>query len=180
MDTWITTFTGQQFYPLAPTAEMIHIEDIAHHLALQVRWSGATREPLSIAQHSFHVAQLVAPEHRLWALLHDASEAYILDVARPLKHSVAYAGYRTAEALLQTVIQQAFGLVGDLPAEVKEADNLLLVAEAQDLLPHPPAWCIGAPRAPFTIEPWPAAKAERVFLNRFAELTKTSPQLELP
>jgi 5'-deoxynucleotidase YfbR-like HD superfamily hydrolase len=128
MDTWITTYSGKQFYPLAPRAADICIEDIAHHLALQCRWSGATRKPLSIAQHSFHVAQLVSPGCRLWALLHDASEAYLLDVARPLKHSMAYAGYRTAEAQLQTVIFQTFGLSGEPPSEVKEADDLLLVA----------------------------------------------------
>jgi hypothetical protein len=177
---WVTTFTARQFFPLSPRAADVDIRDIAHQLSLQVRWSGATREGYSIAQHSFHVAQLVAPEYRLWALLHDASEAYLQDIPSPLKKTATFAPYRAAEALLQVVIYQAFGLMGATPAEVHEADRLMLVAEARDLLPTPPEWCQPLARAPFTVEPWPAAKAERVFLNRFEELMRTSPQLELP
>lgn len=54
---YMTTYTGLRFYPFHPRREDVRIEDIAHHLALTCRWSGAVREFYSVAQHSVLVAE---------------------------------------------------------------------------------------------------------------------------
>lgn len=170
---WVTTYTGRQFYPLEPSAADIAIEDIAHQLACQVRWLGATCEPYSIAQHCVHVAELVPRPDALWALLHDASEAYMADVPRPVKHLPAMEPYRAAEKDLQSVIYRRFGLRGDEPKSVKLADYSVMVAEALDLLSHVPGWLSPTVReqrdahVPFRITPWSAAMAERAFIDKF-------------
>ena len=82
---WILTQTGKRFDLFEPDADMIDPRDIAHSLAHLCRFNGHTREFYSVAQHSCLVADLVPTEHKLAALLHDATEAYIGDMVRPLK-----------------------------------------------------------------------------------------------
>lgn len=176
---WVTTYTGRQFFPMAPKPEDIVIEDIAHQLSCMNRWLGATRQPYSIAQHSVHVAELVPEEHALWALLHDASEAYLVDIPTHIKRLPQMAAYRAVEQHLQRIIYHRFGLTGPEPESVKVADNALAVAEAQDLLKDiPPYWPPAirqrtAARTKFTIAAWSAAKAEYLFLKRFTSLAKS-------
>jgi hypothetical protein len=173
MPTWITTFTGRQFFPMAPISADIVIEDIAHQLSCMNRWAGATVEPYSIAQHSVHVSQLVPMGDALWALLHDASEAYLVDIPTHIKRLPTMAPYRAAEAQLQRLIYHRFGLIGDEPDSVKVADHACAVAEAQDLLKQVPTWWPPsirhrkAPRTPFRIVAWPARQAERAFIEQF-------------
>ena len=85
LDGFIGTFSGLRFWPLAPNLEKILVEDIAHALAHQCRFGGHASRFYSVAEHSVHVSQLCLPEHALWGLLHDASEAYLVDLPRPLK-----------------------------------------------------------------------------------------------
>ncbi|MEM9149127.1 MAG: hypothetical protein AAGB19_01555 [Cyanobacteria bacterium P01_F01_bin.3] len=82
-DAWIQTFTGKAFWPLEPDPELICIEDIAWALAHQSRYSGHCDRFYSVAEHSLWVSGQCSPEHKLWGLLHDASEAYLSDVVRP-------------------------------------------------------------------------------------------------
>lgn len=173
----VTMVSGREVSLLHPVASDIVIEDIAHHLAMQCRWVGAVRTHYSVAQHSVCVAGLCPPEARLWGLLHDASEAYLGDVSTPLKQAPFMAGYRAIEAQLQRVIFHRFGLIGDPPAAVAEADHLLLVSEAQDLLARvpsgwPEAWRAPAARYPHRLEPWDQARATRNFLIAFEKLTQ--------
>lgn len=171
----IETFTGRQLYPLAPNAEAIVIEDIAHQLAAANRFFGATRHPYSVAQHSVLVSYLCDPADALHGLLHDAAEAYLGDLARPLKQLGLMAAYRAIEAQLQTVIYCRFGLSPEVPESVKAIDERLAVTEAQDLYRPDavPAWAAHADRLPLRgrpIEPWGAARAEERFLSRFRQL----------
>src|SRR4051812_30250690 len=80
---WMQTFTGRQFWPVDPRADEIAIEDIARALAMTCRFGGHVRFHYSVAQHSFLVSLVCSPEHALWGLLHDASEAYLGDVVWP-------------------------------------------------------------------------------------------------
>jgi 5'-deoxynucleotidase YfbR-like HD superfamily hydrolase len=66
------------------------------------------------------------PEHALWGLLHDASEAYLVDLPRPLKLLPEFAVYREAECRLQRAVAVRFGLPPDQPASVTEADDKML------------------------------------------------------
>lgn len=83
--TKIRTFTGKLFNPLEPNENLICIEDIAHSLSSKCRFTGHSVLPISIAEHCLRVESLADPEHKLLALLHDSTEAYLPDVASPLK-----------------------------------------------------------------------------------------------
>lgn len=174
IDGTIRTFTGRLFRPLDPASGEIEIRDIAHALAQQCRFAGHTRVPYSVGQHSvlvsYRAAQLDA-RAGLWGLLHDASEAYLTDVPRPLKALPAFASYRIAERTLQTLIYTQFGCHGREPVAVAQADHDLLAVEFRDLMParSGDGWSERADGLPL-IEPWSADKAEAQFLLRFLEL----------
>src|SRR3990167_2984266 len=106
MTDWIQTASGIAFWPLRPRIEDVRIEDIAHALAAVNRFNGHTRVPWSVAEHSlqltYELVRVGSPrETCLYGLLHDASEAYLCDMPRPLKRAAVMAGYRLAEAELQ-------------------------------------------------------------------------------
>ena len=172
LDGFIGTFSGLRFWPLDPNPEKILIDDIAHALAHQCRFGGHASKFYSVAEHSVHVSQLCLPEHALWGLLHDASEAYLVDLPRPLKLLPEFAAYREAERRLQRAVAVRFGLPPDQPASVTEADDTMLWIEAHSLLGSIPEEAIRETRAPFEItDPLLPVEAERLFLSRFKELT---------
>lgn len=175
---WFQTYTGVQFFPVSPEPGSIRIRDIAHALAQMPRFTGHTQRFYSVAQHSVLAASLVPESDRLWALLHDASEAYLCDIAKPLKMMPEFAGYRVIEAHLQTMIFSTFGLTGPEPASVKLADRTMLATEASQLLgPLLPAWHANG-GTDFTlaldiqIDPWTPEAAEFYFLQTFNALTR--------
>lgn len=188
---WMQTYSGKQFWPLDPSADEVCIEDIAHSLALQCRFAGHCRSFYSVAQHSAlvsHEAEAIVRERQeilkkpdaevlrmvaLMGLLHDASEAYLVDVPRPVKPHLN--GYRAFEDGVMFAVCERFGMAYEnnlLWHDVKEADNVLLATEARDLMKPPPVpWApMPPPRAEF-IDPWAPEKARSIFLQRFADLT---------
>ena len=173
MSDWIATFTGKKFVPLDPRVEDVDIRDIAHALANVCRFSGHVVKFYSVAQHSV-LASLNAPDHlALATLLHDASEAYICDMSRPVKHDPAMQAYRDAEKRLMAAIQERFGVNCDVP-EIHEIDNRMLFTERRDLMPTSPdwggRWGDVAPY-PDVIDPWSPKDAEHSFLRHFYYLT---------
>jgi hypothetical protein len=129
---YIETVTGTKFHFLSPRQEEIDIIDIAHSLSNQCRFTGHTIEFYSVAEHSCLVADLVAPEFKLCALLHDACEAYMTDVATPVK---AFLGnYREMEHVMWKAVAEKFGVPVQLPQEVKDADRKALLIEAKQLI----------------------------------------------
>lgn len=173
--TWIQMYTGTPIWPTDPREEDISIHDIAHALALSCRWTGHVRRHFSVAQHSVMVSYLVPKEDALAALLHDASEAYISDIARPTK--VQLQNYHEIEARLMKVILARFGLLEKLPDTVKKADDKMLFSEARDLMRPPPMPWIYVSSASGLLDrkvrPWPIWWSEFRFLWRFGELTGT-------
>lgn len=84
------TATGNKISLKAPTSEMIDIKDIAGALSKICRFGGHISTFCSVAQHSVLVATL-APDHlKKAALLHDAAEAYLGDVIKPLKNILGF------------------------------------------------------------------------------------------
>ena len=134
MKSWIQTFTKKNFDPFHPDPQLIVIEDIAHALAYQNRFGGHGKRFYSIAQHSLLVSALSAFDDELYGLLHDASEAYLGDIPRPLKQTDAFAGYRRAEKHLQGVIMAHFGLPFHQMDTVKYADQMALKLECHWLM----------------------------------------------
>lgn len=171
----IKTATGLYFPLLAPSPEFIRIEDIAHALSNLCRFTGHVRHFYSVAQHSYLASHLVPPEDALVALLHDASEAYIADISRPLKPYLT--NYAEIETRIMEAVLKAFGLPTAMPPSVKRADLILLASEKRDLmLPDVPGdedWdCIsGIEPTPARITPWAPSAAKFLFLDRFAEIT---------
>lgn len=102
---WIQTFLGKPFWPLSPRPEDIDIRDIAHALAMTCRFTGHSQKFYSVAEHSVRVSRIVPAQFALHGLLHDASEAYLCDLSRPIKHgSTLGAEYcRIEDNLMQAV-----------------------------------------------------------------------------
>ncbi len=168
---WIQTYSGKQFFPLDPRPEDIDIRDIAHSLSLQCRFNGHCLEFYSVADHSLHVSRLLPRELTLWGLLHDAGEAYLTDLPRPIKHSVE--GYNELEERMLEVIARRFDLPWPMPAEVLRADDVALVTEARDLMaPAPASWGMTVEPVPEAIVPLAPGDSEQMFLARFRELTE--------
>lgn len=170
---WIQTYTGKAFFPLEDHPGVIDIRDIAHALSMQCRFNGHCRAFYSVAQHSVHVSQVVPPEFALWGLLHDAAEAYLSDMPRPVKQQMP-AFSELENKLLETILNQ-HGLEmhpDGMPPEVRLADERLLMTEARDLMEKPPMdWQIPAqPLDDLQIKPLQPADAEALFLRRYAEM----------
>jgi len=123
----IRTFSGIYMNVFEPTLEMICIEDIAHALSMQCRFGGHLPKFYSVAQHSFMVASILDGTDKLQGLLHDASEAYLLDIPSPIKHQLT--NYKDIEDKLMLLIAQKFGFEYPLSKRVKETDNGLLQFE---------------------------------------------------
>lgn len=128
----IRTFTGIYMNVFEPTLEMICIEDIAHALSNQCRFGGHLPKFYSVAQHSFLCSQIVSEEFKLQALLHDASEAYLLDIPRPIKQGLR--NYKEIEDKLMILISEKFGFNYPLEKSVKRVDEELLQFEWEHLM----------------------------------------------
>jgi hypothetical protein len=176
MATLLQTYSGRSLNPLAPRAADIVVEDIAHALSMQCRFGGHVRQFYSVAQHSFLVSHAVPVADALWALLHDASEAYLMDLPTPVKETGPLKGYRGVEAQLQRIIYQTFGLTGDEPASIAQADLGVLLLEVDAIHTTPAAFNDRRGRVPvprLSVKPWDTtAAAKYAFLKRFEELTK--------
>ena len=164
---WITTWSGKKFHFLDPQPEEIDIRDIAHALSLTCRFAGQCKTFYSVAEHSIKVAEIVPEEYRLHALLHDASEAYLPDIPRPMKAELPE--FKKMEATILMAIWGKFkpdwndgGLI-----TYKAADNILLATEARDLMDNTNDWATLPPALPKVIVPMKSRDAEALFLVRF-------------
>ncbi len=167
----IRTYTGQLFDFVEPEESPISIEDIAHALSLLCRFAGHCKEFYSVAEHSYRVSCICSKEHALWGLMHDASEAYCVDVPRPLKHMPNMKHYRAHEKRVMRAICGWFNMDPVEPPEVKDMDMVLLVTEQRDLLKNSiPDFHI----KPLVgkISPVTSKQAEELFLRRFKQLTQ--------
>lgn len=190
---WQRMLSGRRLDLLDPSPLDVEIADIAHGLARVARWNGQTRgdHALSVAQHALvveRVAEAFNPgwsnSWRLAALLHDAPEYVVGDLISPFKTAVGM-DYKAFELRLLETIHTRFGLPPRLPASItaaiKRADRVAAFHEATALAGFSLAEAarfFGAPdglteplsRALQEIEPWPAAKAQGEFLDRFKTL----------
>ena len=174
---WTLTFTGVAFDLVEPTPAMVSIKDIAHALANQCRFAGHSRRYYSVAEHCLYVSRALPPALRLQGLLHDAAEAYVHDIVRPLKGMLP--DYRPIELRIMKAIAGRFDLPVHPSRELHEADQRMLATEAEHLMASPPRpWSIGA--EPYEMREiglrypgqmgLPPGEAHRRFLERFSEL----------
>lgn len=137
----ITTASGRLVDPFDPDPCQFHITDIAHALARMPRFGGHLQRAWTVAQHSLAVCDLVPEEHKLGALLHDSSEAYLMDIPKPIKKRLPE--YERVETVLMHALAKRFGFAFPLHKEVKEADQYMLFVERQQYLlslPNSSTW----------------------------------------
>lgn len=125
----IRTYTGKLVNPFNLKIEDICLEDGAHSLSLQTRFTGHTTVHLPIATHSLLVAYLCPEGFRLDGLCHDFSETYRNDIASPIKSHWTMWFYKRGEKKSQRVISQALGVRYPIPEEVHRADKTALQIE---------------------------------------------------
>lgn len=168
---WIQTFTGRAIDVETMTADDVSIDDIAHALSMQCRFGGHCEHFYSVAQHSVHVAQVVEdwlgqPGLVIEALLHDAAEAYLLDLPRPIKHTPALSEYRALDKRIDRIVRARFGLPEQMSDAVKRADEIMLATEAKQLMKPPPgSWDLGEQPIAKPIAPWSPREAKDTFLS---------------
>lgn len=166
---WIQTYTGKQFWPLEPERNEYDIEDIAHSLSLLCRFNGHCREFYSVAEHCVRVSKILPEGSAIWGLMHDAGEAYLVDMPKPLKRLIP--DFEHYENNLLEKIAESFGLSWPIPNDVHHADVVMLMTEKRDLMvPEPASWGIDVEPLPDIIQPLPPQEAKTAFLARFNEL----------
>jgi uncharacterized protein len=164
-DTRIMLASGTLFDIVDPEGSAFSLTDIAHGLGRVCRFAGHTNRFYSVAEHCCHVARLVPMQYGRAALLHDASEAFIGDVTRPLKALLP--DYQVIEARIEDAIYLRFmgvpkGIVmgGGVGAAIKRADLAMCLAEARELMPHADGYWSNLP-----VDPADWDRARQVRLN---------------
>jgi hypothetical protein len=180
---WLCTSSGHPYWPTCPRPDDVNIHDIARHLSMLCRWTGACKNFYSVAEHSVYVSRLVPREHALTALLHDAPEYVLNDVNKPTKISLP--DYQELEDLnWREAIAPAFGLPLEIPECVHVADRMVGRAEQLQIMPVMPGHdrCYNGTKdgANITIHCWPPRLAERLFLERYAEILRDREAEQLP
>jgi|GEM_PF-123831 len=166
---FMQTFTGRQYWPCDPRPNEVYIEDIAHSLSLQCRYAGHCIKFYSVAEHSVliarHLAAKHAPEVALAGLLHDAPEAYCVDIPRPLKPYLT--NYKEIEHANWLAIARRFQIDADMPVEVHDADNRIIADELVNLREIPWHARYAGQELGVKLRYWSPEEAELEFLATF-------------
>lgn len=165
--------SGHYFDFLNPHESFVLVQDIAHSLAMQCRFNGHTARFYSVAEHSVHCSHIVPPEDALVALMHDAAEAFIGDVAKPLKRLLP--DYEKIENAVEDVIFDKLDIPFPFPPSVKEADVRMLHLEQRDAMLSGDVWhdTLGTSIPNVALRFWTPTEAKNQFLLRYAFLTGT-------
>lgn len=171
---YIQTYTGRMFRFDRPEPNSICILDIAHSLSRQCRFNGHTEEHYSVAQHCVIAAERAAREDRLYALMHDAHEAYTGDAAKPMKAFLPQ--LKRLENRIQSWIYYELGIPkpDELTARrVKRIDDSMLLTEALDCMGEGPIREVRIQEAsPYLdgITPWTYEESIERFLSQYCLL----------
>jgi hypothetical protein len=136
----IETACGLFLDPIDPDPAQFRLGDIGHALSHMCRYNGACSRFYSVAEHSMLVGDLLRQwgcgrQTILTGLMHDASEAYLPDLASPLKRDGWGTGFRDAENLLLERLAERFGFDWPMCKQVKEADEAVMWCETHVLMP---------------------------------------------
>ncbi len=164
---WMQTVTGRRFWPIDPRADEIDIRDISGALSKLCRFGGQSLRFYSVAEHCVLMAERAPDDLKLTALLHDASEAYLCDIIRPIKPFLS--NYYEIEERLERAVADRFGLVYPWAPEVKRLDTAILADERdQAMAPPPVPWSqTTEPPLGVTLQFWSPMLAEAEFLLAF-------------
>lgn len=137
---YITTATGNKFYINEPSAQDFSVEDIAHALSNLCRFTGHTPRFYSVGEHSLHCLDIAislgaSPLRCLYALLHDASEAVMNDLSRPVKQNVP--DYKKLEDIMSDIMWEVAGIPSPTKEDyefVKKIDNTMIILELEQVM----------------------------------------------
>lgn len=153
---WMQTFTGHKFWPHDPRPGDFVLDDIAVPLSRIARFGGHTSKPVNVASHCLAVLTLArqsgdfTPSEQLALLMHDAAEAYIGDMVRPLKASMREFRMTEQRILVALATQFKFGdvlLDGRWYTRLRHLDDTALAWEARDYMGDP-EWGLALPTPP--------------------------------
>lgn len=174
---FIGTWSGATYWPLSPRPKDVAIFDIAHSLSKICRFNGHCRDFYSVAEHSVHVADIVYKwtankRAALYAILHDASEAFCHDLVRPIKRSII--GYKDIEIKNMAAIHKRFDLgepEESIVRDIRKADNAMLTLEHDEIINRPVRpWQLDEDADPgIGIMCLPPDKAADLFLRKWTE-----------
>lgn len=175
---WMSTFLGGRFYPFDPRPEDFNVLEIGTALSRICRFGGHCAHFYSVAQHSILVSEILPEELALWGLFHDAAEAYMGDIVRPLKrmlNTLTSGRVSSSERFILEKLAEAFHLPWPMSAEVKRADNIALMTEARDLMSHSQPlekwpWPDGLEPLPERIEAVGPDQARALWLGRYEQI----------
>lgn len=172
---YMRTYTGKKFYPLDPRAEEMNIVDIAHGLAYQCRFNGQTDGFFSVAEHSVHCSHIGPEDEAMERLMHDAAEAYIGDLVRPVKYAPELREiWNRIDHAVEVQVARKFGLVYPWPASVKVADEMTVNQELRVVMhgdePDSEVTFGSFGHAASKIECWAPDVAYAHFMHRYIEL----------
>lgn len=167
---WIQTATGRQFWPMDPRPGDVFLDDIAHALSLLCRFGGHCLRFYSVAEHSVLLSRAAPRPYKKWALLHDASEAYVVDVPSPIKPALA--GYKPLEQQVMRAIAVRFNLHLGMPDVVKRLDRAILEDERrQNMAESEIEWSNCAEPLGVVLQFWSPDRARAEFLREFDALS---------
>ena len=174
MKPFIELYSGLPFWYDKLDENTYDINDIAHALSMQCRYNGHCNYFYSVAEHCilmFDYAQytLNITDNNILRtiLMHDASEAYLSDIPRPLKQLLP--DYIKVEKELENVLAKEFKLIYPFPEIVKELDNSMLKVERN----HVKVWTDNIwssdhlPLLPIKLKGWTPKKSEKEYLQRY-------------
>ncbi len=173
MRRWMQTYLGHKFTFTVPRVQDIHIEDIAHSLALQCRFNGHIDDFYSVGDHCLYVLSKASEANKFWGLMHEATETYISDIITPLKYHWRWRFFiKRMENKILKVVAKKYGLPWPIPKEIHEIDERMWATEQRDLRRRPRfKWSTDIKPYPERVVPtadWRTVKA--VFLDQFANL----------
>ena len=130
----IRTNSGKYVNVFDPDPDTLLIEDIAHAQSNQPRFGGHLPKFYSVAQHSY-LCYCIAPEDEKYdALMHDSSEAYLLDMPKPIK--IELPDYNRIEENLMNILAKKFKFIYPKSPVVEKIDHYLLEWEWNVLMLH--------------------------------------------
>jgi uncharacterized protein len=163
----ILTYGGKYFNFQDPDPDSFTIEDIAMGLSNTCRFAGQTDRFYSVAQHCVHASHRAPSAYAYEALMHDAAEAFVGDMPKPLKEMLP--AYKQIENRIHAVIARKFGLPEKMSAAVKIVDIRMLRTEQLQIMNnnHEWEWTLGLEPYPVTLPVWGPNLAFAEFLDRY-------------
>lgn len=162
---------GRYFSFLNPEETPVTIEDIALGLSNTCRYAGQVNRFYSVAEHSVLTSYLVPLSLAMEALMHDAAEAFIGDMVKPLKEICP--DYQAVEERVERAIFKQFNLPFPIRPEVKYADMQMLCFEKVSVKNNHDkwSWCEGIETPEnITIRFLDPNQAFNAFMARYHEL----------